>query len=123
MAGHTSPTGDINIRTLMAGIRRSKGTAQDGKKPVLTADIRSMIAALPDGLLGIRDRALLLAGFAGAFRRSELVGLDVEDLGFTDDGLARISHHLTVEARDKAAITSLRLLTVLTVPFKCASAR
>ena len=87
MAGHPSPTSDIKIRTLMAGIRRSKGTAQDGKKPVLTADIRSMIAALPDGPLGIRDRALLLAGFAGAFRRSELVGLDVEDLSFTDDGL------------------------------------
>ena len=87
MAGHPSPTSDIKIRTLMAGIRRSKGTAQDGKKPVLTADIRSMVAALPDGLLGIRDRALLLVGFASAFRRSELVGLDVEDLGFTNDGL------------------------------------
>ena len=37
--------------------------------------------------------------------------------------LARISHHLTAEARDKAAITSLRLLTVLTVLFKYASAR
>ena len=39
------------------------------------------------------------------------------------EGLARISHHLTAEARDKAAITSLRLLTVLTVLFKYASAR
>ena len=42
---------------------------------------------------------------------------------FPPDGLARISHHLTAEARDKAAITSLRLLTVLTVLFKYASAR
>jgi integrase len=46
-----------------------------------------MVAALPDGLLGVRDRALLLVGFAGAFRRSELVSLDRPDLEFTKDGL------------------------------------
>jgi integrase len=46
-----------------------------------------MLSHLPHGLLGIRDRALLLVGFAGAFRRSELVGLNVEDVTFTDDGL------------------------------------
>ena len=53
-----------------------------------------MLAQLPDNLLGTRDRALLLLGFAGAFRRSELVGLDVTAGGdghgyveFTRDGL------------------------------------
>ena len=46
-----------------------------------------MVAGLPEGLLGIRDRALLLVGFAGAFRRSELVGLDIADLDFNHDGL------------------------------------
>jgi integrase len=46
-----------------------------------------MLATLPEGLLGTRDRALLLIGFAGAFRRSELVGLNVEDASFTGDGL------------------------------------
>src|SRR5687767_13005958 len=59
----------------MAGIRRSKGTAPAAKTPTLTDDIRMMIAATPESLLGIRDRALLLVGFAGAFRRSELVGI------------------------------------------------
>jgi len=87
MAGQPSPTGDSKIRALMRGIRRSRGSAQQGKKPLLTTDIRSMIAALPAGLLGFRDRALLLAGFAGAFRRSELVGLDAEELDFTGEGL------------------------------------
>ena len=46
-----------------------------------------MVKATPDALLGVRDRALLLVGFAGAFRRSELVGLDKQDCEFTNDGL------------------------------------
>jgi integrase len=46
-----------------------------------------MINATDDGLIGLRDRALILLGFAGAFRRSELVGLDFEDCAFGKDGL------------------------------------
>jgi integrase len=46
-----------------------------------------MIAASDPGKIGLRDRALVLLGFAGAFRRSELVGLDVADLEFSRDGL------------------------------------
>jgi integrase len=65
-----------------AGIRRAKGTA-----PALTEDLRLMVRAMPYSLLGSRDRALLLIGFAGAFRRSELVSLDVEDLAFEREGV------------------------------------
>lgn len=75
------------LHSVWMGIKRAKGTAQEGKAPVLTDELRAMVATLPDSLLGIRDRALLLLGFAGAFRRSELVGLDVEDLTFTQGGL------------------------------------
>ncbi|MDI3340099.1 MAG: hypothetical protein QJR03_06160 [Sphaerobacter sp.] len=46
-----------------------------------------MVGALPDTLGGLRDRVLLLLGFAGAFRRSELVSLNVEDLSLTSAGL------------------------------------
>jgi integrase len=46
-----------------------------------------MVTAAPTDLRGLRDRALLLLGFAGAFRRSELVALDVADLDFCDGGL------------------------------------
>lgn len=87
-AGSPSPTHDLLVRTVFAGIRRSKGTAQVGKRPVTIEDLRRLTAALPATLLGKRDRALLLLGFAGAFRRSELVALDVEDLQFGSDGLA-----------------------------------
>jgi len=75
------------VSETMKGIRRTLGTAQPGKEPLLTADIRQMLDALGDGLIGCRDRALLLVGFAGGFRRSELVSLDVEDLTETADGL------------------------------------
>ena len=46
-----------------------------------------MLEATDTGLIGLRDRALILLGFAGAFRRSELVGLDLEDCVFGKDGL------------------------------------
>lgn len=80
-------TRDESLHSVWEGIRRVNGTAQQGKAPITVEDIRVMVDSLPSGLLGIRDRALLLIGFAGAFRRSELVGLNAEDLEFTRDGL------------------------------------
>ena len=71
----------------MKGIRRTLGTAAAQKSPTLTDDIRTMVDGAEVGLIGARDRALVLLGFAGAFRRSELVGLDVEDCAFGKDGL------------------------------------
>jgi integrase len=88
LAGYASPTADARVRTVLAGIRRAKGTAPRVKKPVLLEDLRAMLEGLPANAIGIRDRALLLAGFAGAFRRSELVALDWEDVEFRGDGLA-----------------------------------
>ena len=77
----------IPVPLTLAGIKRTHGTNQNGKAPAVIADLRAMISAQPDTLAGLRDRALLLLGFAGALRRSELVGLDVEDLDFTSAGL------------------------------------
>jgi site-specific recombinase XerD len=75
------------IRATLSGIRRTLGTAQTPQQALLTEDVRAMVLALPGGLLGQRDRALLLVGFAAALRRSELVGLDAEDLGFEQAGM------------------------------------
>jgi integrase len=86
-AGFSSPTEDPGVRLLMAGIRRQLGTASSAKRPVLVADLQAMLGALPDKLIGLRDRAILLLGFSGAFRRSELVALNKEDLQETTDGL------------------------------------
>ena len=76
----------------MKGIRRTKGTAPAQKAPALTDDIRAMVDVTDAGIIGARDRALILVGFAGAFRRSELVGLNVEDCTFGKDGLTIILH-------------------------------
>jgi integrase len=87
-AGYPTPTHAAAVRATMAGIRRTLGVAQAAKAPVVTAVLRAMVATL-DGrrLIGVRDRALLLVGFAGAFRRSELVALDVADVADGPDGL------------------------------------
>lgn len=85
--GHESPTKAAEVRLVWAGIRREKGTAQAHKKPTLTKHIREMVEHLPESVLGVRDRALLLLGYAGAMRRSELVGLDVTDVAVGDEGL------------------------------------
>lgn len=86
-AGHDLPTKHAQVKLVWSGIRREKGTAQAHVKPVLTKHIRIMVANLPDSLLGVRDRALILLGFAGAMRRSELVGLNMTDIAFGDEGL------------------------------------
>jgi integrase len=86
-AGAQSPTAAGLVRNTLKGIRRTLGTAPVQKAPALTADIRAMVAVADSGLIATRDRALLLLGFAGAFRRSELVALDVADLDFGRDGL------------------------------------
>lgn len=74
------PTQGADVRLVARGIRRKIGTAPHKKAAITLADLRAMVAALPDTLAGKRDRAILLVGFAGAFRRSELAGLDVADL-------------------------------------------
>jgi site-specific recombinase XerD len=85
--GLESPTHHALVSNTMKGIRRTLGTAPVQKAPALTDDIKAMVEATDAGLIGLRDRALILLGFAGAFRRSELVGLNLEDCAFGKDGL------------------------------------
>jgi len=85
--GQDSPTTAGMVRNTLKGIRRTLGTATAPKSPTLTDDIRAMVEATDADLIGTRDRALILLGFAGAFRRSELVGLDIADCAFGKDRL------------------------------------
>lgn len=89
LAGHApSPTADPVVRSTMAGIRRSLGTATAQKAPLLTIELRRLLATCDAATrAGLRDRALLLLGFAGGFRRGELVALDAGDVTETEDGL------------------------------------
>ena len=88
LAGLPSPTTHEAVRAVLRGIRRKMGTAPAQKAPATAERVAAMLAAIPaDTLQGKRDRALLLLGFAGAFRRSELVALEVADLAFEPDGM------------------------------------
>ncbi|MFO0847130.1 MAG: hypothetical protein U0871_01035 [Gemmataceae bacterium] len=78
------------MRLVWAGIRREKGTAQAHEKPPLAKHIREMVDHLRRNTLGVRDRALILLGCAGAMRRGELVGLDVTDVAVGDEGLIAV---------------------------------
>jgi site-specific recombinase XerD len=86
-AGYSSPAKSIEVRGVMAGIRRKKGVARERKRPLLAAALAQAIAAMPETLLGRRNRALLLIGFSGAMRRSEIVALRWEDLEAAPEGM------------------------------------
>lgn len=67
---------DRHIATVLAGIRRKHARPPAQKEAILPDDLRDMLATLPHDLRGLRDRAILLIGFAGGLRRSEIVSLD-----------------------------------------------
>jgi integrase len=88
LSGHGLDTSHPAIANVLAGIRRTYGTRQEAKAAILTEDLRRMVRSLPQTTLwGVRDRAVLLVGFAGAFRRSELVGLNLDDFRITTAGV------------------------------------
>lgn len=86
-AGHESPTRSLQVRLVLQGARRLKGTASAQKAPAVVNDLRQMVEKIPDTIQGQRDRALLLVGFASACRRSEMVALDAEDLEWGANGV------------------------------------
>lgn len=85
----TIPTDSMIVKKTFRGIMRKKRIAPNQKEPTTNTIIQQMVEAIDDSTLtGLRDRALLLLGFAGAFRRSELVNIKVEDLHFLDQGMS-----------------------------------
>ena len=75
---HSSdPADQVPVADVLAGIRREHGIAQRRVDALKAEELARIVAALPNNLQGLRDRAMLLLGFAGALRRSELVGIDV----------------------------------------------
>ncbi|WP_299706370.1 tyrosine-type recombinase/integrase [uncultured Tateyamaria sp.] len=75
--GFTLDRKDRHIAAIMAGIKRTHARPPAQKEAILPGDIRAMVATLPHDLRGLRDRAILLLGYAGGLRRSEIVSLDM----------------------------------------------
>ena len=101
------------VTNTMKGIRRTLGTAPAQKAPALTDDIRAMVDAADAGLIGARDRALVLLGFAGAFRRSELVALDIADCDFSKDGLTVTLRRSKTDQEGRAARSAFPMDRIL----------
>ena len=91
MKGHYIDTKHPIIMENLMGIKRANGSNQKGKKPILISDLKIIIEAIHQSLekkiRKKRDKAILLIGFSGGFRRSELASIDYEDLDFVEEGV------------------------------------
>jgi integrase len=85
-ADPSAQKGDL-CRKVIRGIRRSSTHRKRAKKSLVADDVGRLLPHCGEGPLGVRNRALLLVGFAGGFRRSELAALDLGDLSFTEQGV------------------------------------
>ena len=91
LKGHYLDTKHPIIIENLMGIKRVKGSIQKGKKPILINHLKSIINVIDDQKIGeikkIRDKTILLVGFGGGFRRTELISIDHEDLEFVPEGV------------------------------------
>ena len=86
LRGFTLDRKDRHVAAVLAGIKRKHARPPVQKEAILPEDILAMVAALPFDLRGLRDRAILLIGYAGGLRRSEIVSLDVSKDDTLDSG-------------------------------------
>jgi integrase len=86
-SGYETPTGDEKVKAVLSGIRRTIGAAPVRKRAATSDLVLSMVGGTGASLRELRNRAILLLGFAGAFRRSELVALNIDDLEETPEGM------------------------------------
>ena len=89
LSGHYIDVKHPMITENLMGIKRIKGSYQKAKKPILINDLRLIINVIDKdkNVKKLRNRALILVGFAGGFRRSELVAIDYEDVDFVSEGV------------------------------------
>src|SRR4051812_25732876 len=109
LVGLSLDPGHPSIALLLDGIRRRKGTRPARQAtPISPAMLARMVRAQSDTPLGLRNRAILLAGFGGALRRSEIVGLDVGDLEFVDGVVLTVRRSKTDQHGAGAAVAIWR---------------
>ena len=91
LKGHYLDTKHPLIVENLLGIKRRKGSIQNGKKPLLINNLKKIINVIDEQkkekIKILRDRTIILIGFSGGFRRNEIVSLDFDDLDFVEEGL------------------------------------
>lgn len=87
-AHYSSPTKTALVKGVWDGLQRTIGVKEEGKEALWLEDLRQVVQAIPQNrLIDVRDRALLLIGWTGALRRSEVAQLNLEDVAITRDGI------------------------------------
>jgi site-specific recombinase XerD len=86
-SGFESPTRHNDVRLHVQAIENEIGTRPKQKQAATSTIVKRICDCLPDNLKGLRDRAILQVGFAGALRRSEIAALNVEDIEFHEEGM------------------------------------
>jgi site-specific recombinase XerD len=107
LAGSPPPTDDERVLATLRGIRRSNGTAPLRKAPATADKIIAMAPIGRERLSDIRDRAVLLVGFAGALRRCELVGLNVDDIEEKAEGLRINIRHSKTDQEGRGEVIAI----------------
>ncbi len=91
MKGHYLDTKHPVIIENLMGIKRIKGSMQIGKKPILISHLKQIINTINEQkieeIVKLRNKTLILVGFGGGFRRTELISIDYEDLEFVEEGV------------------------------------
>lgn len=110
IAGHASPTEHPQIIELAKGIRRERKVAKNPKDELTLDHVRRIVAAQPATINGLRDRAMLLMGYWGAFRRSELVAVRIEHVKVTGDAMRVTLPKSKTDQAGAGKVKTLRLL-------------
>ena len=105
LKGHYLDTKHPIIMENLHGIKRTLGSRQKAKKPILIKDLKLIINAIDKEK--IRDKALILIGFAGGFRRSELVNIDYEDIEFVNEGVKILIKRSKTDQSGEGAIKAI----------------
>lgn len=104
-----SPTHDPQVRMVMAGLRRKKGVIPNRKAAADLDVVRKLLTAFDRKTVGgVRDAALVLLGFAGAFRRSEICALEVRDLDFRPEGVLVLIRRSKTDQEGKGRLVPIQ---------------
>lgn len=87
VANVVNPIGSELVKDQFVGIKRKLGTDQDRVDPITEEDLKKIADSFSDSIEDIRNRALIMVGFFGGFRRSELVSVGRKEIKITDEGI------------------------------------
>ncbi len=102
-AGHLLDTRHPSIRDVLRGIGRTHGSPPKRAQALATEEVQRLVATCDESLVGLRDRALLLVAFAGALRRSELCGIEVEHITWKPRSLELLIPRSKIDAEGDGA--------------------